>query len=113
MDISDDGSEVYAVDYCAGTLIVLDTNGTDAPTKQKEFALTFPINATDEPEPDPVPGDSGSVTPPEPTEPVVKIKGPTRIAVRPGNPDDYDGSDLFVLVTEPVGLVCAQNVQAK
>jgi hypothetical protein len=111
MAISDDGSEVYAVDYCAGTLIVLGTNGTGPPTMKDEFALTFPINESDD---EPVSGDGtdGEGDTP-PAEPVEKIKGPTRIAVRPGDPDGYDGSDLFVLVTEPEGRVCAQNVQAK
>jgi hypothetical protein len=103
MAISDDSSEFYAVDYCAGTLVVVEANADGSMANVKdEFALTSPIN-----EPDPVPGD---------TEADLTLRGPTRIAVRPGVPgQSFEGSDLFVLVTQPhispsEGLVCAQEV---
>jgi hypothetical protein len=100
MSISDDLSEIYAVDYCDGTLTVVeaDTDGTLHEIRQIE--LTAPAN-----EPPPAPGaDPGDVT----------LKIPGRIAVRPGTPGvSFEGSDLFVLVSQPEGLVCAQEVFGK
>lgn len=104
MAISDDSSEIYAVDYCAGTLAVVATDATGSMANvMDEFALTLPI---EDPEPAPDPDN-------------VTLKGPTRIAVRPGTPgQSFEGSDLFVLVTQPhvsptEGLVCAQEVFGK
>jgi hypothetical protein len=97
MAISDDLSEIYAVDFCSGTLTVVEAASDGILMQGTQIELTAPIN-----EPDPDPG----------SEEVV-LKGPGRIAVRPGTPGtSFAGSDLFVLVSQPEGGVCAQNVLA-
>ena len=98
MAISDDQSEVYAVDYCDGTLTVVGVASDGTLSEIRQIELTAPID-----EPAPAPGSEVEI-----------IKGPGRIAVRPGTPGtSFVGSDLFVLVSQPEGLVCAQEVFGK
>jgi len=95
---NDSGSMLYATDYCDGTLDI--------------FAyVPPPFGGRPGLNPDPqvidltAPSDTPNAvdTPPH---------GLGVVAVRPGDPSSYAGPDVFVIVGEPNGLLCAVAIES-
>jgi hypothetical protein len=87
------GTRLFATDFCEGSFSVIDffptppfaaaSFGTPVPQ-----AFTGPRTGTDD-----------------------RPRGPTRLAVRPEPLANYDGPDVFALVAEPQGMLCALFVE--
>jgi DNA-binding beta-propeller fold protein YncE len=87
------GTRIYVTEFCDGTLSVVDVNLSGSPSfsfrEQRTITGRF---------------DGEDLTIP---------RGPTAVAVRPGKPGfAFTGPDVFVLVAEPEGLMCALDVES-
>lgn len=89
----DAGSRVFATDFCDGTIPIVTVLPGSPPVFSDETRAAERV----------APFDSEDAEAP---------RGLGAIAVRPGDPSSYTGPDVFVLVAEPEGALCALGVDS-
>ncbi len=96
------GSRLYATDFCDGTIATISADLSGSPTLAELRSSRLRFASLD------------SVFAPLTAASLGKPRAPGILRVRSGRPGlDYSGADVFVVVGDPEGLLCAVRIESQ